>query len=61
MKYNLRNRPRYGLKPKSKTRLWFEGFEKELKERQQKCSRMSYNPSYRAISDFIKEILGEDV
>lgn len=57
MKFNLKNRPKTVFKESSFTK-WFEGFEKELRERLKQI-KQSTLPEARIRREIYKEILGE--
>ena len=69
MKFNLKNRPKpnHSIEDLEK-RLedhsfnvaeWFEGFEKELREKEQTARKFKTSICQEIKADFIKEILGE--
>jgi len=72
MKFNLKNRPKFWDKITPETDFeahreqyitdvinWFEGFEKELREKLEALDRFYPDVDRYNIIDFIKEILGE--
>ena len=63
MKFNLKNRPKlYGDRGDKRTiEEWFEGFEKELRELQQRWDKdqQMFECCYGNLTQLRKEILGE--
>lgn len=67
MKFNLKNRPRFGVALQRDSAIvfaqkyeeWFEGFEKELHELLKPNPKLGFTPDYLTLHKIIKEILGE--